>query len=226
MPTFTAKRKRRSRNKTMRRSRKITTVSLQRQVNTIRRDLSKLPERKQITVPWTTSVGGTPLIYHMDQVSAGDGESDRSGLEITPTGLQFYLRFTGENPLTSGDSNVVRVIVFRWFDDVYPTATDILYDNTAGIFTGYPYVDIPTVWDEKPKYQVLCDKRISIDENSYDNVFFGHKMSFKKNAKIVYKGPASTDISTKNIFYLVVSDSTVVPHPVFTGYSRITFKDA
>lgn len=200
--------------------------ALQKQVNTIRRDLNKLPEKKQITVPWTTTVGATPLIYHIDQVPEGSGDGERAGLEITPTGLQFFLRMAGENPLTSGDSNVVRVIVFRWFDELYPTSTDILYDNTTGVFTGYPYIDIPTRWNDKPKFQVLSDKRLSIDENSYDNVFFSYNKKFRKNSKILYKGSATTDISNKNIFYLIVSDSAVVPHPLFSGYSRLTYKDA
>lgn len=221
--TFQAKRKRYRRN---RRYRRPTMRGLQKQVSMIRKDLAKLPEKKQLTIPWTTSVGSTPLIYQMDRVPEGTGDSERSGIEITPQTLQFYLRLTGENPLTSGDANVMRIVVFRWFDALYPTVGDILYDNTTGPFTGYPSIDIPTLWGEKPKFQVLADKRLSLDENSYDNIFYSFNKKFRKNSKIHFKGSGGTDISSKNIFFLIVSDSAVVPHPIFTGYSRLTYKDA
>lgn len=162
----------------------------------------------------------------MDLIQQGDTETQRSGLEITPMSLSFVLRLEGENPLTSGDSNVMRIIVFRWFDSTPPTVADLLYSNTAGIFTGYKYIDIPTVWNNKPRFQVLKDTRLSMDENSYDNVFYKMSHKFNRNAKIHYNGSASSAIENKNLFYLIVSDSDVVPHPTFHGYSRLTYKDA
>jgi hypothetical protein len=162
----------------------------------------------------------------MDLIGQGDTEGQRTGLEITPMSLSFVLRMTGENPLTSGDSNVMRVIVFRWFDNTFPTVNDLLYSNTTGIFNGYKYIDIPTVWNKKPRFQVLKDTRLSIDENSYDNVFYKMSHKFNRNAKIHYNGSATNAIENKNIFYLIVSDSDVLPHPNFSGYSRLTYKDA
>lgn len=205
---------------------KLTMYKLARQINKVSRSLRELPETKELTTPWTTTVGASPLIYQMDGVTQGDSENQRSGLEISPMTLNFSLRIAGENPLTSGDSNVVRIIVFRWFDSDYPLPSDLLYDNTAGPFTGYPYIDIPTVWTKKPRFQVLKDTKLSLDENSYDNIFYKMKHKFRRNAKIHYSGPGSADIESKNIFYLIVSDSAVVPHPLFSGFSRLTYKDA
>lgn len=162
----------------------------------------------------------------MDDIPQGDTEEQRTGLEISPMSMNMVLRLVGENPLTSGDSNVMRIIVFRWFDNDFPVASDLLYGNTAGKFTGYKYIDIPTVWNKKPRFQVLKDTRLSIDENSYDNVFYKMSHKFNRNAKIHYNGSAANAIENKNIFFLIVSDSDVVPHPVFSGYSRITYKDA
>lgn len=183
-------------------------------------------ETKQHTQPWAASVGTTPLIYQIDTIPQGDTEVERVGVEINPKYLNMFLRLTTENPLTTGDTNVVRLIVFRWFDNSFPLATDILYNNGAGIFSGYNYVDIPTVWNSKPRFQVLCDKRVVLDEDSSDHCFMKFNHKFRKGAKIHYSGSSPTALENKNLFYLLVSDSGVVPHPIFNGYSRITYKDA
>lgn len=194
-------------------------------VNKISKETSQLGELKHFDNPWTTSVSTSPLIYQMDLIASGDEEVNRTGIVISPERLDFYLRFTAENPLTTGDSNVVRVIVFRWFDETFPAVNDILYDNTAGVWTGYPYIDIPTIWNKKPRFQVLSDKRMVLDEDDADHSFYLMKKKFRQGSTIHYSGPSPSDIENKNIFYMIMSDSGVVPHPVFSGYSRLTFRD-
>lgn len=225
MPRTTLQSKR-YRNKRRYRRRRLNLYNLSKRITALSKTTNKMIETKELTTPWTTSVGSTPLIYQMDTIAQGDTEVQRVGIEVCPKTLNFYLRLTGENPLTTGDSNVVRVIVFRWFDNTFPLATDLLYNNAAGAFTGYPYVDIPTVWTAKPRFQVLCDKRIVLDEDNSDHAFFKFNHKFRKGAKIHYSGSAPTAIENKNLFYMIVSDSSVVPHPIFTGYSRLTYKDA
>lgn len=194
-------------------------------VNKLDKTQKKLGELKHLDNPWTTSVSTTPLIYQMDLINQGDSENTRSGIVISPERLDFYLRISTENPLTTGDSNVLRVIVFRWFDETFPAITDILYDNTAGIWTGYPYIDIPTVWNKKPRFQVLSDKRMILDEDDSDYSFYYTKKKFRSGSTIHFSGPSASDIENKNIFFMIMSDSGVVPHPVFSGYSRLTFRD-
>lgn len=194
-------------------------------VNKLDKKQKKLGELKHIDTPWSTSVSTSPLIYQMDLIMEGDSEITRSGIVVSPERLDFYLRISTENPLTTGDSNILRVIVFRWFDETFPVVDDILYSNTAGAFTGYPYVDIPTVWNKKPRFQVLSDKRMILDEDDSDYSFYYLKKKFRTGSTIHYSGSSASDIENKNIFYLIVSDSAVVPHPVFSGYSRLTFRD-
>lgn len=222
--TVNHKRKRRYNNR--RRRGRVNMYALSKRVNMLSKELRSLPETKEHTVPWSTTVGTTPLIYQMDAISQGDTETQRTGIQITPKNLKFYLRLSGENTITSGDANVIRVIVFRWFDNTFPVATDILYNNAAGIFSGYNYIDIPTVWNTKPRFQVLKDTTLTLDEDSHDHIFYEFNHKFKKNAKIHYSGSAFNAIENKNLFYLIVSDSGVVPHPLFSGFSRLTYLDA
>lgn len=195
------------------------------EVRSLQKKQDKLGELKHFDNPWSTSVSTSPLIYQMDLIADGDSEVTRTGIVVSPERLDFYLRLTTENPLTTGDSNIVRVIVFRWFDSSFPTVNDLLYDNTSGIWTGYPYIDIPTVWDKKPKFQVLSDKRIILDEDDSDHSFYMLKKKFRKGSTIHYSGPSPSDIESKNIFFMIMSDSGVVPHPIFSGYSRLTYRD-
>lgn len=202
-----------------------TLKEVAKEVRTLQKKQDKLGELKHFDNPWSTAASTSPLIYQMDLIADGDTEVNRTGIVISPERLDFYLRMTGENPLSTGDANILRVIVFRWFDSAFPTVNDILYDNTSGIWTGYPYIDIPTVWAQKPKFQLLNDKRIQIDENSYDHEFYYLKKKFRKGATTHYSGPSPSDIENKNIFFMIMSDSGVLPHPTFSGYSRLTFRD-
>lgn len=204
---------------------KPTLQQLAKEVKSLKNEQKNLGELKHFDNPWSTSVSTSPLIYQIDLIADGDTEVNRTGLEISPERLDMYLRLTAENALTTGDSNIVRVIIFRWFDSSFPTVNDILYDNTAGIWTGYPYIDIPTVWNKKPKFQVLNDKKLILDEDSSDHTFYYAKQTFRDGATIKYSGPSPSDIENKNLFFLIVSDSGVVPHPLFSGYSRLTFRD-
>lgn len=198
--------------------------ALQKQVNILRKDMNKLPERKQFVQPHNTGgVGTGGYIYPMTAIVQGDTESNRTGLEITPKRFDMYLQCNAE----ASNSNEHRLIVFRWFDDAAPGVDDILYSTTTGIFNGYEKINVPIRWVDKPKFQILADQRFStLDETDTEHMNFSFKKMFKKNAKITYEGSTGESDIRGALYYLVVNDSAVVPHPTYQGYSRLQFTDA
>lgn len=213
--------KRSYRKRSYRGRRKPSIYALNKRINMLTRHVSVTRETKHHDQAFNSGVASTAGIYDLCLVPEGDSETQRTGVRINPKSLGISLRCTAE---TGEPSNEFRFIVFRWFDADFPQPSDIL--STGGVFTGYQQIDVPINWVVKPRFQILSDKRMALDPESNDTVFYKYSQKFRKNALIMYNGSAASATESGKVYLLVVSDSVVVPHPQITGYARLTFKDA
>lgn len=205
------------------RRRKPTVYALNKRLNMLSKHVSITRETKHYDTAFNTGVSSTPGIFDLCLVPEGDSETQRTGVRINPRALGISLRCTAE---TGEPSNEFRFIVFRWFDEDFPQPSDILTSVTGGTFFGYNPIDVPINWVVKPRYQILSDKRLALDPESNDTVFYKYSMGFRKNSLISYNGNAGSATENGKVYLLVVTDSVAVPHPQIQGYSRLTFKDA
>lgn len=170
-----------------------------------------------------TGMNDVGQIFNMTQIAEGTAETQRVGLKINPKRFDLNLNLSAE----SGDQNIYRIVVFRWFEDLPPARTDILEDNTAGSFLGYNNYAVPTKWQKKPKYQILDDTKLTVaDGTAEEDRYYYFTKHFKKNSEIRYDASSPSSQEWGNIYVYICSDSAVVPHPIVQGYSRLTFFDS
>lgn len=166
-----------------------------------------------------TGAGG---FTHLTPVALGDTDTSRDGGEIIPNFLDVYLNWTY---VTSGlrDHSVCRMIIFRWKDSVPPTNNDIfeaLVDTTP-----LKLVNCPFVHNDRYKFDVLFDKKINIDENSYDSSLQRFKYTFP-NQRIKYSGPGEDDIEHNSIYMALLADTSAgVSGATAEGYFKFYYND-
>lgn len=202
--------------------RKPNLYNLSKRIAGLSKKVAKMPEIKHVDTPTFTTIGTGGQMIHLSAVPEGDNEVSRTGLVITPKSLNISWRLTAE-----GDqpSNEYRVIIFRWFDDSIPTATDILVPITSGIFNGYQFIDVPKSFPKSDKVQILSDKKMALDPNSNDTMYYKFYQKFKSSNRIRYNGSSPTAVEKGHLYAFVATDSQIVPHPGLVGYSRLAFTD-
>lgn len=161
----------------------------------------------------TTVSDAGAVVSLLGNLTRGDNYIDNfEGGRITPASLEF--RVSG----TPGDAtNVLRVILFQWFDSTTPAAAGVLQLTGAyGVFS-------PKYLSNRDNINVLADRTWTMD--TYNPVFFeriyikGKKMTnveFPTGAVTAQKG---------GIYCLMISDSAAATHPSLDWASRVTFID-
>ena len=162
----------------------------------------------------------------------GDGFlNEFHGQQITPTGLQFKWYCNGglSNLVGPADANnQTRCIIFQWLDSTVPALADVL-ESTASGFS----VVSPIKVENRENISVLRDWCFS----TWRTCYFGNtaeSSSNSGNGKVFIKSKKFDPIQFKQasnatqkgaVYVLLISDSSVTPHPGFAYYSRLTFTD-
>lgn len=205
-----------------------TVKAVAREVRDLKKTLLAQPEKKFIDYAHNfIAINNVPFVYHVSDIVQGTASNQRSGLKITPKSFSTMLRCQTESSLTGKVSNELRLIVFRWFDDVPPTASAILNSTAGGIFSGYEATHVPTLYQNKTQYQVLYDKNIqAVSDTTNEEVYFKFDYTFNKNAKILYQDSTAASNMWGQLYCMIVSDSVSIPHPQAQGYSRLVYTDS
>lgn len=218
--TFDAKKRYKPKN---RRYKKPTVYALAKELRQLKKDTTAQIETKVIHKAHNFSVTNVPFIVNVSEIGEGDGDNQRTGNTVSPVKYNLMIKARAETAY----SNEARVIVFRWFDDVAPTVNDILYSNATGIFAALDYINIPTVYQRKPQYQIISDQvQTFVSTASNEEVVFSCEKVFKKSAQMHFTDSSGTSNLWGQIYIMIVSDSLASPHPVMQGYSRLLYKDA
>lgn len=175
----------------------------------------------------TTSVSsGGQLTSLLGNLVRGDGGYDNfTGNHITPQAITLKYYWT-----TNQSYNVVRLMIFQWFDSSTPLVSGIL--QSTGIAGLVPIS--PTLVTNKPLMKILYDRTHimapTASDGTFTNLGYGTVDPVTvyipgKRLRPVRYNASTTAIQDGNIFCLVISDDVVPTHPVVSWYSRITFAD-
>lgn len=182
-----------------------------------------MAEKKYFDV--SAAIGGVAVDYAglVDDLSVpaqGSTVKTRIGDKITVTSLQLKCWFT-----TIGVSNVVRIIVFKWFDNTVPTVAQILEtvgDERAPIS--------PLNHDDKVRRKIFLDTTFTIvdqqdTEIRYYNAFIDLRKRGERISAVHFDAGATTGLG---IFYvLFVSNEATGSggEPLIRYYIRTNFTD-
>lgn len=159
--------------------------------------------------------------YTSDQLLDNTTGAQRIGNMIYVKNIQW--RFT----ITLGDTiNYIRVILFQFMDTttlVTPIPGDVICDPTNNGFLQ------PINPLNRQKLRILYDKLFHLQSGGLETIT--KKINIKplvKNIKFIGNTTAGygADIIKGKLYYLLVSDSGVIPHPAWINTHRLCFTDA
>lgn len=204
------RKKRRGRQRTTRQDKKIAKIAS----DVFEAKQKSETELKYIDIDGLTStaIPNTGIIHHLSPCTEGTGYDERIGLKIK--GKNLLLRF---QLIHSDSTQMVRVMVIRWFCSTTPVVSDVVFTPSAST----PWPLNPLNIDNSKEIQVLYDNLFALSTNTnaniVDKVFIGRPMHIS----------FETDDTRDNghLYLIAVSDSTAVSHPSITYWSRLRFTD-
>ncbi len=155
----------------------------------------------------------TPAIASLTAVATGDDRANREGIEIIGKSLNFKYVLTGADT-----TQLVRVMIVRWYDADDPTINEILENVTT------PSLSMVSAYQADPthKYKILYDRTHSLVQAGSNAVAASKGALNLKGHKFHFSGAASTT-ETDALYLIHFSDSGAVTHPDISFFSRFRF---
>ena len=200
-----------------------------RQANTTIRYQRKTAGRVEMKVTYKNDAGSVTTTGVIDQLTAnmtrGNAAIDNFlGLEVLPTSVRVNIALTmGQSAIASGDgTNIMRVLVFQWYDSTLPAISGILQDATSPLSM--------LRWENKENIKVLADrlyalKQTGLQQDSHDAISDRIYIKGKKMVPIQFNA-AGNAVQKGNIYIIILSDSSVTANPYVVYHSQITYTDS
>lgn len=167
----------------------------------------------------------TAVIFPLSVPAQGDGDTQRDGDRIKLK--KIHIR--GNLVYSSDVTNIVRVIWFQWKPNTTPTAAGLLLNGPSG------FIDVHSEYshDFRQQFNILKDKTYKLIGNGLaatspltsDSVqLFKFTISKGFNTQLQYAAGGVT--GTNLIYYLAISDSSVISHPALTFNAKVMYTDS
>lgn len=205
-----------------------------REVSALKKMVNKTIENKQVNFIRAATFVSTA---GYDGVAAGDliqpylsqgtsdgtttsGSAARSGNSITL--LRSKLMFNFDVPSTSEEYNKFRLIVVESTEGAQAISLSDVLLNSSQPFTSM----YTTKSGTNKRYKIHYDKIFECNRLNKGSKQYSLNLKYGKSGRVInFNGTSATPIDY-SINVLIVSDSTVAPHPTFEYTLRHTFKDA
>lgn len=206
--------------------------SLRQQVSSLQKVVSNLqPEIKFAdTSIAANNIPTTGFVHHVTQVSAGDGESNRTGtaISVKTIAIRGIIGTAADLSVTQGVLRFLIVVDREQIADTSPTAAGIIAD---GVFTANPVMNLPNT-EELERFRILYSsrpielRRLSLDTDQFvpgtaSSIF---EYNWSGTLKVSYNGTAVSDIAKNGIYFVILSDQAAATVD-FTGVARLGFTD-
>lgn len=185
--------------------------------STVSRMISYRQEKKYKLSTFNNTSDTTAVITDLNSISQGDGDSNRDGDTLYLT--KFHIKGAVENADTT---NVLRVLVFRWYEDATPTAANVI-EAYAG-----DGLDVfrPMRKDTSQQYHVLFDRNIATSTQGPGVTTFQKTVYGKALGRKVVKYKGATTSGNGKIYSLTVSDSSAATHPTLKFAALTNYTDS
>lgn len=199
------------------------------QTQEVQRQVKKQIEREKDFKQITFDTGGTTVSYsgtmHNLCTSLSRGDNGINNFEGTSIQVKsIHLRC---QVALADTSNLMRTILFQWFDDTVPTVSSILSSTMIGT------IEAPFSWrnwSNKHLFKILKDDRTQIQGSAQitgGNGFVYTYDIFVKGNKIkrTYFDATGSSYQKGGLYLLVISDSAAIAHPGFIAAGEMIFSD-
>lgn len=193
------------------------------QKDEVKQLINNSQETKKYEISGNTTFNSSATVAARFAIVQGSQEDERIGTDLGESHMEIKYRVYCDSLLGTPDAyNNVRVIYFQWRENNAlgtPTAAAILTLGSAN-----DYVNALYNYENRMSYKILHDRvhNVSYQNGVCANV---HRKFVKIPHKIRFNDVNGTQ-AFNQIYILVVSDSTTVPHPNVMNTTRLYFKDA
>lgn len=150
------------------------------------------------------------------------------GSELDSRVRILLVKFKEYDPGTSAATLTSQVL------QQYPTTTGAYPSNLSTIYSSYKNVIDPANTADLVKYQVLYDKVFNMQDqgvaaSNAQNCWrykFNINHRFKKGLVVQYGKTLSDEPELNNVVLIMISDSSIAPHPQTNFVSRFKYMDA
>ena len=149
------------------------------------------------------------IINHLSAIPNGTGFNERVGLKVKGKSIQIRLEL-----IRADSTQLMRVIVFRWFCQSTPTVGDIL--------EGTPWPLNATSVNRAGEYQIMYDNMFALSAST--NANFVDKFFIERPMNITFTTADAVDLG--HVYLLAISDSIAVTHPTISYWSRLRYTDS
>lgn len=170
----------------------------------------KVVEKKrkwsELLTPVTVSTSG----FMLDLASGifqGVDSDERVGDQISLKNLVMRSEMIYQDP-----TNIIRVIIFKWFEDNVPIASSILEQTST--LNNRPLA--PTVWTKRSQFRVLYDNTFGLSQDGQPVIV---EKIFLKNLGKLHFDLSSSSYTKGGIYMYIVSDSQVSGPTFHLGWS-------
>lgn len=168
------------------------------------------------------NVGSSPsytgAISLMNDIAVGTDDQTRVGDELYMKSISLNYNVT----VSSTDStNVVRAIVFQWFDDSTASLSSILQQtgDLSAVVSPYHHDNM-----YGKKFKILYDKVHLVNDASNPQSYGSISITKIKRRKVHYTAGSSTPDNNR-VYLAFISDSAAASHPSVNYYLRIRYTD-
>jgi len=177
----------------------------------VKSEIHKESEKKYLPALILSSFSTTATIASLCDVIQGNTDQQRDGDQLYMLSLEIRLYTVAADIF-----NVLRLIVFQWFPNTVPLSSQLLFDPANGITSPYNH-------DQRYQFRVLYDKT-NITGADWHAAQLMHRYITKiPHRKVQYVN--ASIVGTNKLYYYIVSDSGVAPHPSVAGYFKMNYKD-
>lgn len=171
----------------------------------------------------TQNISSSGSIYHLSEVSQGDGVTHRSGNSIMPRYLNVQVRL--QNSSTTLDT--VRLLIFRWKDNSTPTIAE-LFENTS--MPVYSPLNDNITGNSKDRQIDIIKSKIFMVGSAQANPALFYKKVFDLNPpgkpiKDHVKFDGTTATAPSGGIYMVLIGRQSTQYTVFEGMHKLSFHD-
>lgn len=157
--------------------------------------------------------GGLYVI--LSAVTVGNGDSNRTGDQLTPTSLEVRAQFV------AGDStNIVRFLIIRWNVDTTNEGCSLAQVLQGVNSTNAPLSALNRDSNRGKKFDVLLDKVIGLDTYN-PQVCITELIKLNPQRKVSFYSSGTDGLG--HLYAVCVSDSAAASHPTWQFDTRLNY---
>lgn len=183
----------------------------------VKKTILSMAEQKQRTLGINVNVSTVPVVSRLTGIPIGDQANEREGNSVRLKSIKCRGEIT-----IADNTNIMRVIFFRWHDTNPPVLNDVI--RTAD-FTVFPWL-APYNHFTRTKYTIMFDRSFTMNDTDKKIKLFQFNKYFKNGLRINYDGAGINSLAVNNdIYVLYLSDSVLPGDPSFTLTTNLLYVD-